>query len=270
MSSDDSPRLRILFLSADPSGMSRHRFEREAREIAARIRSAKHREAVEIVSRWAVRPEDLGEALLEIEPHVVHFAGHGTEGAEIVLDGGDGKERLVGKDALAQLFGVLQHGIRVVVLNACHSRAQARAITEHIECAIGVPKELDAEAGITFAASFYQGLGYGRSIRQAFELGLASLKMQGLAVSPEPELLLREGADGGRPLVRDGRVLAPPTTEEPSSPPPSRHELSPRHAGRNLIPVILVVAFAVACALVVAAALWQWPGINGAASGGPR
>ena len=50
----------------------------------------------------------------------------------------DGEPKPVRQDALVELFGVLPDNIRVVVLNACHSRPQAEAISQFIDCAIGM------------------------------------------------------------------------------------------------------------------------------------
>ena len=44
----------------------------------AKIRSAEYRDTLELVSAWAVRPDDLQQLLLQHQPHVVHFSGHGS------------------------------------------------------------------------------------------------------------------------------------------------------------------------------------------------
>src|SRR3954469_997798 len=99
------PKARILFLSANPCDTSgqeggatrpqtahlpRLALDREVREIEAKIRAAEHRDQLELVTRWAVRPDDLLQSLNEHRPHIVHFSGHGSEEAAIyLLDGQD-------------------------------------------------------------------------------------------------------------------------------------------------------------------------------------
>ena len=47
-----------------------------------------------------------------------------------------------------------------MILNACYSKKQAEAITQVIDCAIGMNDAIGDEAAITFAASFYRAIGF--------------------------------------------------------------------------------------------------------------
>jgi hypothetical protein len=85
--------------------------------------------------------------------------------------------------------------IRVVVLNACFSRPQAAAITEVIDCAIGMNSAIGDKAAIVFAAAFYQALGFERSVKDAFESGKAALMLEGIPEEKIPELLVRKGVN---------------------------------------------------------------------------
>lgn len=78
-------KIRVLFLAANPAGTHPLRLDEEIREITAKIRAAEHRDSLELISRWAVQPDDLQQALLEVKPHVVHFSSHGSPNAEIIL-----------------------------------------------------------------------------------------------------------------------------------------------------------------------------------------
>ncbi len=163
-------RVRILFLAANPQG-SPLQLDREAREITAKIRAAEYRDSLELVTRWAVRPDDLQQALLETRPHILHFSGHGTPSDQIVLVDDRGQEKPVSKKALQHLLSVLKDNLQVVVLNACYSRPQAESITQCVDCAVGMNQAVGDEASILFAGSFYQALGFSRSVHEAFELG---------------------------------------------------------------------------------------------------
>ena len=99
------------------------------------------------------------------------------------------------KAALKQLFTTLKDNIRVVVLNACYSQPQAEAITEVIDCAVGMNQAIGDDAAITFAAAFYQAIGFGRSIKVAFEAGKAALLLDGIPEENTPVLLVRAGVD---------------------------------------------------------------------------
>ena len=54
---------------------------------------------------------------------------------------------------------------------------------------------LDDQAMITFAASFYRALGFGRSVRTAFDLGKATLLAEGIPEHAIPVLLTNKSVD---------------------------------------------------------------------------
>jgi hypothetical protein len=186
---------RILFLAANPAGTNSLALDDECREIEQKIRASDYRSALEFITKWAVRPDDLLQHLNQFKPHVVHFSGHGSRLEEIVLSDKDRQPKPVGKAALRQLFSALRDNIRLVVLNACFSHPQAKAITEVIDCAIGMRQAIGDLAAITFAASFYRALGFGRSIQEAFEQGKTALMLEGIPEQDTPELLVRSGVD---------------------------------------------------------------------------
>jgi CHAT domain-containing protein len=163
------------------------------REIETKIRAAEHRESLELVTKWAVRPDDLLQLLNQHKPHIVHFSGHGSLTEEIVLLDKQGNPKTVSKDALVSLFRTFKDNIRVVLLNACFSRPQAEAITEVIDCAIGMKRAIGDEAAITFAASFYRAIGFGRSVKEAFEQGKTALLLEGIREDQTPDLLTGQG-----------------------------------------------------------------------------
>ncbi|NOY92014.1 MAG: CHAT domain-containing protein [Deltaproteobacteria bacterium] len=189
--------MRITFLAANPLSSDRLALDEEARAIEEKVRDAKHRDLVTFRTRWAVRPEDLQQALLEDEPVVVHFSGHGGGSLGIVLHAQDqGDENLVTEDALVDLFRVLKDEIRVVVLNACYSEVQAQAIVQEIDFVVGMSDSVADDAARVFAAAFYRGLAFGRSVQTAFELGINELRLVGLGDEDDiPTLLVRSDVD---------------------------------------------------------------------------
>jgi hypothetical protein len=188
-------KIKILFLAANPDGTDKIDLAREARTIEERLQAAEHRDSLELITKWAVRPDDLLQALNRHQPHVVHFSAHGEPTDGILLEGPDGKAQPVSGDALHALFGVLKDNVRLVVLNACYLSDQADAITEHIDCAIGMTRAVPDEAAIDFAASLYRAIGFGRSVKNAFDQGVVSLKLKGIGGDDMPILHQRDGAD---------------------------------------------------------------------------
>ncbi len=196
-------QVKVLFLAANPMSSSRLALDEEARAIEEKIRDARHRNRVVVRTRWAVRPEDLQQALLEYEPTIVHFSGHGSGADGIVLHSANQNDStFIAADALTDLFKVLKDGIRVVVLNACYSEVQARAIVQEIEFVVGMSDSIGDDAARVFAAAFYRGLAFGRSVQTAFELGINELKLMGLNQDAAiPQLIVRSGVDANAVLV---------------------------------------------------------------------
>ena len=192
---------KILFLAANPTNETRLALDKECREIEAKIQASLNRDSVELLVKLAVRPSDLLQYLHQYSPHIVHFSGHGSPSEELILLDANEEAKPVSKAALKQLFTTLKDNIRVVVLNACFSRPQAEAITEVIDCAIGMKQAIGDDAAITFAAAFYQAIGFGRSIKVAFESGKAALLLEGIPEQNTPILMVRSGVNPDKVIL---------------------------------------------------------------------
>lgn len=197
MGSSELIRRKILFLAANPLTTKRLAIDEELRDIDQKLQGAKHREAFELITRPAARPDDLEEALLREQPTIVHFSGHGSGISGIILHGEiEGEQKLVDANALKDLFSILRDNIRIVVLNACFSEEQARAIVHVVDFVVGMKDSIGDQAARLFSASFYRALGFGRSVQTAFDLGVNSLRRERQSVDVDiPVLLVKEGAD---------------------------------------------------------------------------
>lgn len=191
-------KCKILFLSANPTGAHPLKLDEEIREIDTKIRQSEFRDTLELTSRWALRPDDLLEALMRHRPRIVHFSGHGSPDGKIILVDANGEPKPVSREALQALFRVLSDNIRLVFLNTCYSKPQAEAIVEVIDCAVGMKHMIGDEAAIVFAASFYRAIGFSRSIQEAFDQGRAALMLAGNSEENIPELLSGEGVDASQ------------------------------------------------------------------------
>lgn len=181
----------ILFLSADPRDASRLRLGEEQREISEKLRLARLRDEFLLEVRMAVRPADLSQAMLDTGPAIVHFSGHGSDLGAICLEDVNGYTQEVSAEALGALFRSFGAQTRCVVLNACYSDVQAEAIARHVAYVIGMSEEIGDAAAIAFSVGFYQAVGAGRSIEEAFELGVAQLHLRGIGEGHIPRLLRR-------------------------------------------------------------------------------
>lgn len=187
--------IKILFLAANPIDTERLLLDVEVRTIDERLRMTKFRDRFDLEQHWAIRASDLQANLLRHQPDIVHFSGHGSTKSEIVLQDDADESHPVSAQALSNLFSIFKDSTRCVVLNACYSEPQAKAIAEHIDCVVGMSKAISDGASISFAASFYQALGYGRDIKTAFQLGCSQIALENLGEQDTPKLLTAKGVD---------------------------------------------------------------------------
>jgi len=186
----DVHRTSILFLAADPTDTSRLRLGEEFREINEKLRSSQMRDQINLVlPQLSVRTQDIVQALLDFQPQIVHFSGHGTAMGELCFEDQAGGTHLVQPDALEALFKQFADQVDCVVLNACFSDVQAKAISQHINYVIGMNQEISDKAAIAFSTGFYQALGAGRTIDDAYQLGCVQIQLQGLSVRSMPILV---------------------------------------------------------------------------------
>ena len=179
-------KIKILFLAADPSDSTRLRLGEELREIRERLQLSKQRDGFSLESRESVRPEDLTQAIFDVEPQIIHFSGHGTDTGELCFENSLGRTQTVSIVALTNLFRLVSNQVSCVILNACYSEIQAKAIAEHIPFVIGMNQSIGDKAAITFAVGFYKALGAGRSIEDAYKFACLEIQLNGIPEHSTP------------------------------------------------------------------------------------
>lgn len=212
--SGNSGKTKILFLAANPDNTGKLRLDKEYREIQESIRMSEGRDRFALEQRFAVRNKDLRRAMLDIDPNIVHFSGHGfsaqdapeglrtlkfnrpdaaegpqPEGLGIALEDDQGQAKLVSTEALSDFFSNFADHVQCVLLNACYSKTQAEAIVEHIPYVIGMSQAVPDLTAIEFATAFYDAIGAGKDIPKAFSIAKSSISMSGLSGENIPRLL---------------------------------------------------------------------------------
>lgn len=176
--SSNSSKATILFLGANPTDSVRLRLDEEIRGIGEGLRRASQRDFFYLEQRWAVRSRDLYRALLDTSPKVVHFSGHGSGLPGIVLEDDQGQSVLASTESLTNLFRLFSSkGVECIVLNACFSEFQAKAIGQNIPYVIGMSDEILDANSIDFAVAFYDAIAAGESYDFAFELACGYLQI---------------------------------------------------------------------------------------------
>jgi hypothetical protein len=181
------------------------------------LRRAQKRDQFNLEQRSAVRPRDIQRAMLDLEPQIIHFSGHGAGEAGLVFEDEIGNAKLFDGNALADLFKLFADQLNCVLFNGCYSEVQANAIAQHIPYVIGMNKTIGDQAAIAFAVGFYDALGAGRNVEFAFKLGCAAIRMEGIIEHLTPVLIKKPVAFGNEfqvnliPQVIDPISTALPT-----------------------------------------------------------
>ena len=172
-------KIRILVLSSNPWTGSRIVADEEASEIFKRLHEGPYRDRFQLHNHAAIEGSDLQKLLLMYEPHIVHFSGRESQRRQIVQQG------------LANLFALYNTHVRLVLLNACFTKTQARSISKVINYSIVTGT--GTRDKVTFAGAFYRALGFGKSIRVAFESAKAEVALSMKPRSRGIELFVRPG-----------------------------------------------------------------------------
>ncbi len=95
---------KILFLSANPKNTDKLRLEEEVREIEEGLKRSCYGDQFNLISKWAVRSRDFYRYMLDIQPQIVHFSGHGGGEHGIVLEDETAKVQFLQTNQLAGMF----------------------------------------------------------------------------------------------------------------------------------------------------------------------
>ncbi|WP_187366514.1 CHAT domain-containing protein [Trebonia kvetii] len=191
--------IKVLYLAANPvdpadPGRRGLRVEDEFRAIQQAVSQGRKRDDIRLESRWAVQSLDITQALSSVEPHVVHFAGHGDAKEESIVVGDEyGYIHTIPVDGLVQAFQAVGQSVRCVVVNACSTERLAQALAATGLSVIGMRQPVGDHSAVRFSIGFYQALADGRSVETAFGSGVAQLMMTPLGDDARAPFLLSGG-----------------------------------------------------------------------------
>ncbi|HIK06961.1 MAG TPA: CHAT domain-containing protein [Trichormus sp. M33_DOE_039] len=185
---DGVPTRKILILAANPRNTTSLRLDQEVRDIGETLQRSQYRQHFSLVSRWAVRPRDIQTAILDVNPQIIHFSGHGGQEEGLIFENEVGAATFVDGESLAGLLELVADQIECVILNACYSEIQVKAIAQHISYVIGMKQAIGDQAALEFAFGFYNALGAGRDIEFAYKWACNSIRMAGIQEHLTPVL----------------------------------------------------------------------------------
>jgi hypothetical protein len=160
----------ILILVANPQGTTSLNLLPEVGKLQEALQRSLNRERFTIEWKVAVQQEDFRRHILDVKPWIIHFCGHGTKEGLIVHDENQ-QAKLLSNQFLSDLLKNFADRLECLVLNACETEPLAEEVTKYINYAIGMNQEVEDRSAIIFAEAFYDAIGAGESIEQAFEIG---------------------------------------------------------------------------------------------------
>lgn len=165
----------LLIFSANSSESKFLELSEEVEKIREGLRH--FQSPIDFEHYGATTPVRLQRGLLEHSPTYVHFCGHGFGQGGLVLTNDQGRQAHVTAEALGALFELFKKTVQCVVLNACYSEIQARAIVEHIDYVVGMSAAIDDADAIKFSVAFYEALAAGTTIPAAFKSGCVAIQL---------------------------------------------------------------------------------------------
>lgn len=187
----------ILYLAANPKETARLRLADELGEIRKSLRGASLRDRFRLEVVMSADQKEIRRAVLDYEPCVVHFSGHGTKDAEIIITEDDGGVQYVGAQALVPFFEIFSGYVECVVLSSCYTEPLAKQIGQHVDYVVGMKDVLHDESAIEYATGFYDALFSGRSVEEAHSLGRNAIRWPELPGHLVPVLYIAEDVTNG-------------------------------------------------------------------------
>lgn len=188
--------LRILVMTASPSDQVRIDVQNEERQLRASLLDGlANRERLKLEVVRGATIDDILVAMNRVKPHILHISAHGTKDGDLSFLNERGEEALVPLKGFAAAVRSAGDSLQMIVLNACYSQVATKVLVDHVDCAIGMRMAIGDSSAIEFTRGFYGALGYGCSVGQAYEQGLASVQLRLLPNSQGVDLDVRDGCD---------------------------------------------------------------------------
>ena len=193
-------KLRVLMLGATSD--SDLRIAREQQRIRAAVRSATHRDLIELEAHPAPTTDMLLDALSRFRPQVVHLSSHSTN--EQGVDRFHG-HAIASADALARAIAAVDDKPLIVLLNSSLSEIQITQLVAAVPFVIAMPASIGDVDAISYAARFYAAIADGQSVHAAHRLSRVAVEMNGLANHDLPTLSYAANID-----PRATKLVTPP------------------------------------------------------------
>lgn len=195
--------LDILYLTADPLKNNPLRVDAELHHVQDEIRRSKFRDNITVQHRPAANLKSLLNGLNDLNPHIVHFSGHGNKSGIAMDDASVAKPsvQMVSFKLLAKALSATDSRPRIVLLNACDSATARKPFLKLGLIVISMKTSISDTAAAAFAVQFYGAIASGQSVKSAFEQGRIAVENTSISEGDTPQLFCPKGADPSKVIL---------------------------------------------------------------------
>ena len=186
---DTITSVRVLLVCANPRGTDPIRTAEEDRTLRESVQLSPYRDRVTIETLHAATIDDLRRSLLRQRFDIVHFSGHGTH-TGLAFEGPGGRLMVPSSEGIAEMLK--RHSIPAVILNACYSLSVGRLVGMGASFTVASSGPIADPAAIEFTRGFYDAIGAGRDVPDAYDEGISCAKLKGYC----PSVILLRGGEG--------------------------------------------------------------------------
>ncbi len=218
--------INILFLAAVPKGVAPLSIDKEYREIEDVLEESPQGMRFRLFRHAKVQRPELERTLSTFQPHIVHFAGHGSENGSLLVEGTDGNRWELDRDTIRTIFKAYGQSVKMAVLNACYSEVTANVLRESVSYVVANSIAVFDEHAITFSKTFYSTLFKDETLNKCFREALKAVQDKDPQGALTPQLLTTPSSPDPRtikPLSSWLRVAA----QAPSRSVPRLEDLMP-------------------------------------------
>lgn len=171
--------LRILLLQSSPTDLGLSLLTQEHQVIRDIVAVAAIQ--VSLTVHTAVRPTTVLPAVLDVRPHVVHFAGHGSASGALAAQDESGRAAPIAVEDFADVLEAVD-SVRALVLGACKVGGPAAAPGRRFDV-IGCEGSLSGVTALAFSRGFYHALVRGYPAPECYKFGLSQIRVEGCDAS---------------------------------------------------------------------------------------
>lgn len=182
--------VKALMLLAAPKDADRLRLDEEVRDLKEKLRVVQNAVVdVVVVNEWAVRVDQIQDALFNEKPQVLHFSGHGDTGM-LFFEDRNGDAAPVDAKSFGELISLHADTVKCVILSACYSEDVAKAVRAHVPWVIGCDQSIADDAAIAFSRAFYRAMANGQDYQKAFRHARNEVSLNGMSAEADKYKLL--------------------------------------------------------------------------------